>query len=475
MPATTSSDAWTPLQAAHLLSRAGFGGSPDSVSSLYSLGRRAAVERLLAGDEDADIFPPPQLTPVAEAYWAFRQANMMAEGEEKRETLAELRRAQEEQLRAVRAWWLQRMRYSRYPLREKMTLFWHGHFATSFDKVNSANLMYQQNETLRTHALGNFNSLTKDISRDPAMMRYLDLNRSEAKRPNENFARELMELFTLGEGVRYTEVDVREAARALTGYRMTPASGAFRYQPKAADLTEKTFLGQTGNWNGDDVIDIICQQRECAAFISRKIWVYLAGTEPGPDLQARLTRRLLDEKYEIKPLLREILLSPEFSSPEVVRHQVKSPVQWLVQISQSLEAPLPPPNACEFMLRSMGQVLFAPPNVKGWAGGRAWINGSTYLLRCNLAGTIAGADDKPLEKSRDAIPVEWDRIAPAEMRKNPDALCDSLAFRFLNVPLEPADRQKVIAFLVKRGPDINDATMRDCAHLIMSTPEFQLT
>lgn len=475
MPATNPGDAWTPLLAAHLVSRAGFGGSPDDIASLHSLGRKAAVEHFLAGDEDADMFPPPELTPVADAYWAFRQANMMAEGEEKREALGDLRRAQLDQLRAVRAWWLQRMRYTRYPLREKMTLFWHGHFATSFDKINSASMMYQQNETLRNHALGNFKSLTKDISRDPAMMKYLDLNRSEARRPNENFARELMELFTLGEGVRYTEIDVREAARALTGYKMTPASGIFRYQPKAADLTEKTFLGQTGTWNGDDVIDIICKQPECAAFISHKIWVYLAGTEPGPDLHARLTRKLQDADYEIKPLLREILLSPEFYSPEVVRHQVKGPVQWLVQISQSLEAPLPPPDSCEFILRSMGQVLFAPPNVKGWAGGRSWINGSTYLLRCNLAGTIVGADDKPLEKSRDAIPVEWDRIAPAEMRKNPGALCDSLAFRFLSVPLEPGDRQKVIAFLEKRGPDISDATVRDCAHLIMSTPEFQLT
>ena len=193
---------WSTPQAAHLLNRAGFGGTPGEIAALQALGIEKAVDRLLVGGEDDDLFPPPEITQPAELAEQMRTARAAATEMERRELQKSHRYEQGRQIRAVRAWWLNRMRYTPFPLREKMTLFWHGHFATGFQKTNLTFLMWQQNETFRANALGNFRALTKQVSKDPAMMRYLDTNKSEKTKPNENFARELMELFLLGEGDR---------------------------------------------------------------------------------------------------------------------------------------------------------------------------------------------------------------------------------------------------------------------------------
>ena len=204
------------------------------------------------------------------------------------------------------------------PLLEKMTLFWHGHFATSVQKARDGYWMWLQNDTLRHHALGNFVALTKAISRDPAMMIYLDLPQSRREHPNENWARELMELFTVGIG-NYTEQDVRESARAFTGYRLDLATQRFRFAPNQHDAGAKNFQGRAGNFNGDDIIDILTKQPACAEFIGRKICRYFIEDEPSVQLVNLVAERMRAHNFEMKPLLWEIFCSEEFYSERVMR------------------------------------------------------------------------------------------------------------------------------------------------------------
>ena len=445
---------------------------------MHARGLPGAVEFLLTGQEDDDLFPPPALTPPAELFAKTREARAASGEKAKREMLQKVRREQGAQIRALRSWWLDRMRQSLHPLREKMTLFWHGHFATSFKKVEAAFMMWQQNETLRANALGSFGRLTREIARDPAMMRYLDVPRSGRNRPNENFARELMELFTLGEGTRYTESDVREAARAFTGCRIDPETMQFRFAPRQFDAGGKTFLGKTGNFNGDAIIEIILAQPECAEFIAARLWGFLAAQDPPARVVRAVAETLRTGKYEMRPTLREIFLSEEFYSPGVVRSQVKSPVQWLVQTARELEAPLPAPEVLEAACAQLGQVLFDPPNVKGWEGGIAWITSSSLFLRYNLAGYIVSGKAPALDGFRKAsqpVSVPLERIAPPAVRSNHGALCDALSGRLLHTPPNPEARARFVAFLEQHGKPVTDATLRDFLHLLMSTPEFQLT
>jgi uncharacterized protein (DUF1800 family) len=469
---------WTPSCAAHLLNRAGFGGPPSEVQALHALGLNRAVETLLNGGEDDDLFPPPALTAPHELFEQTRAARTMPTEEQKRELQQKLRREQAEQIRALRAWWLDRMRHAAHPLREKMTLFWHGHFATGFDKVRGAYLMWQQNETFRARALGSLRSLTREISRDPAMMRYLDLPQSNRQKPNENFARELMELFLLGEGVRYTEQDIRESARAFTGYRIDPRQGTFVFQQRQFDPSDKTFMNRTGPHDGDAIIDLILAQPECAEFIGRKLWVFFASENPSPAVVQNVAAQLRASNFEMRATLREIFLSEEFYASRVVRSQIKSPVQWLVQTARVLEAPLLSQPALEAAMSQLGQVLFAPPNVKGWEGGRAWISSSTLLFRYNLAGYIVSGKAPSLDGFRrgaGSVHIPLEKIAPPGLRKNPEALCDAISQRLLNARLEEDERRRLVAHLRERGEKIDDPALRDFLYLMMSTPDFQLT
>ena len=239
------------------------------------------------------------------------------------------------------AWWLDRMRESADPLEEKMTLFWHGHFATSAQKVQSAYFMWRQNQTFREHARGNFGVLVKAMSRDPAMIQWLDLRESKAAHPNENFAREVMELFTLGEG-HYTEKDVTEGARAFTGYRINPKDSSFRFAFFEHDSTPKTFLGRTDVSDGDQAIDAILAQPACATYMAKKLWTFFAYENPPAPLVGALASTLRANRYEVRPVLHQMFTSQEFYSPAAVRTQIKSPIQWMVQTARTMEIDLPP-------------------------------------------------------------------------------------------------------------------------------------
>ncbi len=467
-----TNDRWTPGAAAHLLNRAAFGGSPSEIASLHRLGCDRAVEALLSAGEESDLFPVPALRQPGELFEAKRQARN-ADDETRRRLQAQMSRQDREEILLLRAWWLNRMRWSPFAAREKATLFWHGHWATSTEKVREPFAIWQQNETLRAYALGSLPAMAKEISRDPAMMRYLDLQQSQRNKPNENFARELLELFLLGEG-RYGEGDIREIARAFTGYRIDPRGTQFVFAKRQHDDSPKTIFGKTGSFDGDDVIDLVLERPECGQFIARKLWIFYAGTIPDPALVRVLADGYRSSGYDTGALLRTMFRSREFYEPTVVGRQVKSPVQWLVSMCRVLEIPLPAAPVCDGILRQLGQALFAPPNVKGWDGGRAWISSATLLLRYNVAGTIVSGKAGSMPGGRNAladvnVPVE----AIFAGAKSPDELVDRAANRLFQKPVEKALRAQCLAYLASRSD--GEPTRRDLLQLLMSTPEFQLT
>jgi uncharacterized protein (DUF1800 family) len=299
----------------------------------------------------------------------------------------------------MQKWWMRRLIETPRPLEEKMTLFWHGHFATSFRTIENSYHMFKQNMLFRQHAIGNFGELLFAIIRDPAMIAYLNNNQSRKQHPNENLAREIMELFSLGIGA-YTEKDIKEGARALTGYTFN--DDEFVYRRNDHDDGNKVILGSSGNFDGDDFVKCILAQRACARYIARKLYKYFAADIPpleaaegdkhmDPSMRHAiddLTSVMLASKYEIKPVLRRMFLSEHFYDMAIRNQQIKSPVQLVVGAIRSLNAPYRDLSMLSAgdgsALSLMGQQLFMPPSVKGWDGGRSWINTSTLYVRQNI-------------------------------------------------------------------------------------------
>ncbi len=471
--------AWTPAHANHLLARAGFGGTPEEIAALYALGPAAAVDSLIAGDEDADLFPPPDWTNDPRSlYTVFNEENGKPTTDIGRmERAREVRKIERVRGEDLLVGWLRRMEFTTHPLREKLTLFWHDHFATSNQKVQDAYLMWVQNETLRARALGPFGYLLKDIARDSAMIKWLDLGRSNKKQPNENFAREFFELFALGEG-NYSESDIKETARAFTGYRYNGAARTFAFIRKQHDTGDKTILGQTGNFDGDDVVQLALESPHCAPFLAGKLWTYFVSEQPNPEAVDALATVLRDNDYEIAPALRALFRSAAFYDPAVRRTQIKSPVQWLVQTCRTLGTPVPEPPLLTGALVQLGQLPFVPPNVGGWEWGRSWINSTTLILRYNLAGFLLGSTEKSIARlfqrdDRFDPPIE--ELAPDPMRARPEALADAMVLRLFGPGDFPDLRDLVLAGLTQLGPTLTDDDVRSVLHQLMSTPEYQLT
>lgn len=466
---------WDRAKAAHLLRRAAFGGPPEQIDALAAGGMPAALAALVDGPAAPVPAPAPDwarprdLAAYREEIRAAMAASAgdteMARAEIRRNAGARERREQSTQLADLAGWWVNRMRDAQDPLEEKMTLFWHGHFATSAQKVRDAYLMWRQNQTFREHARGNFGVLTKAMSRDPAMIHWLDLRESRARHANENFARELMELFTLGEG-NYTEKDVTEAARAFTGYRIDPRDQSFHFAPRDHDFGPKQFLRRFGNFHGDQIIDLILDQPACAQFIARKLWTFFACENADPALVDALAATLRAGKYELRPVLHQLFASQEFYSAQAMGTQVKSPVQFVVGTARLLETGLLPERATLGALKQLGQTPFAPPSVKGWDGGRAWISTSTLLFRYNLAGAFL--------KGGAARPVDLTALAPTDLRADPPALVRHLSVRLFCDPLSAKDHQTFVDYLKATGPRIDDKSVQGVLHLMMSTPRFQL-
>jgi uncharacterized protein (DUF1800 family) len=517
-------DDWTISEAAHLLRRAGFGGSPQEIERFHALGRTKAVDSLLTPAEANDAFPLPA--------WADRET-VLAETRARAEELRELRQAsrgqtpeQAERARRefnqkqqrtsrqrgaeLQGWWFRRMLKTEAPLREKMVLFWHDHFASSMQKVRQPALMLMQNELFRRHATGSFKELTHAIVKDPAMMLYLDTQNSKKGKPNENFAREVMELFTLGEG-NYSEQDIKEAARAFTGYQLNRINGEVFHNRRQWDGGEKTIFGKTGRFDGDAVVDLLFDQPAAARYVPRKLWEYFAEENPPEEGVEALARSFQAADFRVAPLLREIFLSKAFYAAKVMRNQIKSPVQFLVQMFKELEIVQPPPGYLVGAQQQLGQVLFMPPNVAGWDWGKAWINTNTLLTRYNVAGFITkGAQEAPKMAANDASMMmdeammdrdmdmeadrrrrvagnfqrrqqqswagpDYEKIAPRTLRDDPRQLVDALVLRFFQAPLGEKETAAFTEYAVsKKGAIFTNKEVGELCHLMMSTPHYQL-
>lgn len=378
-------------EARHLLNRTGFSASEQDVQAYAKLSREQAVDKLLADGLDEARTPPPAwvnepFTPPAK----LKELN-----EEQRKTLQEQERERSIELRG---WWYREMLATPSPLTEKMTLFWHNHFVSGQQKVKSLPFMYRQNVLLRRYALGNFGEMLHAVARDPAMVVYLDNASNRKGKPNENFAREVMELFTLGAG-HYNEQDIREAARAFTGWSLDRETGAFRFYPRQHDDGSKTVLGQTGDLDGDGVLDILLQQPAAAEFITTKLWKEFVSPNPDPKAVKRLAKVFRDSHYEIRPLLRAMLTSPEFYAKANRGVLVKSPVELLAGTLRQFD--LQPADLRPVLLsaRRLGQDVFNPPNVKGWPGGNSWINSDSLLERRQVLERLFRAQEMPRGKA----------------------------------------------------------------------------
>lgn len=359
--------------ARHLLNRTSFAANLDDVAAFARLSREEAVERLLEWTRNPPLTPPPRWT--GEPFESPRRARAMSGEDRKR-----FQREQIEKGLALRGWWLQEMLTTSSPFTEKMTLFWHNHFVSSQRKVHSPQLMYRQNVLLRQYALGNFGEFLHAVSKDPAMVVYLDSASNRKGRPNENFAREVMELFTLGEG-HYTERDVKEAARAFTGWSIDPDTGRFVVRRFQHDDGMKTVLGVSGRLDGDAVLDILLAQPRTAEFIVAKLWREFVSPTPDAKEVGRIARVFRDSRYDIKAALRALLVSDAFYAPQNRAALIKSPVDLVVGTLRQFRFTTGEPLPFVFAVNQLGQNLFAPPNVRGWPGGDAWIDFSTLLAR----------------------------------------------------------------------------------------------
>jgi uncharacterized protein (DUF1800 family) len=367
-----------------LLTRTGFGASPAEIADFAPLTRRAAVERLLRATVTRAATPPP---PELVGGESLRYPGRDASEDERRA----FRREQVREGLALRAWWLDEMLVTPSPLTERMTLFWHGHFATSQQKVRLTALMYRQNLTLRANAVGNFATLLHAVAKDPAMLIYLDGVQNRRDHPNENFAREVMELFTLGEG-HYTEQDIKEAARAFTGWSIDRASGTFVARPRLHDNAQKMLFGAAGNFDGDGALDRILARPQVAVFVTTKLWKEFVSPDPDAAAIARIAAHFRASGYDIKTALRDLFDDDAMYAPSARASETKSPVDLVAGTLHTLDMLPGDLRPYAVACAGMGQNLFSPPNVRGWPGGTEWINSQTLLLRKQFVERITRSE-----------------------------------------------------------------------------------
>ncbi len=461
------------VKAAHLLNRAGFGGTEDEIKRVMELGPVEAVEWLLdfpdAGAEEISQDDVPDLSGVEGYPRSYREAQEITRGMTEQERMAyrqKLMRVNREAVLATGAWWVKRMADGPYRLQEKLTLFWHGHFTTSARDERSAALLWQQNELLRRQAAGNFGKFVADISHDPAMLDYLNNQQNRKQKPNENYARELMELFTLGIG-NYSENDIKEAARAFTGWGHDGDKFIFRKYDH--DNGQKQFFGRKGNLDGQDVIDAILDHRACAPYIAGRLFSFFAYENFEPEITEGLGQLLRQEKWNLRPLLRTIFTSETFYSDKSIGTQIKSPVQLVVGTSRLLGLDPPVGRGLGEALAKMGQVPLEPPNVKGWPGGRAWINTSTLFVRYNTAARMVAGES--VDGRRPRMGGGGSIALASTPGKEPYEIVDAWVARLIQRPIDSEKRRVLTESL---GDKPTDESVKKMVQLLVSTPDYQL-
>lgn len=465
-------------RAAHLLRRAGFGGSLAEIEEFAGLSREEAVSRLVDyeavdnGALDARLAAANfQLT-----YSAGSRGQVVAD---------------------MQKWWLTRMAYTARPLEERLTLTWHGILTSQISKIGAqrASWMVWQNELFREHAAGRFDDLVQAVAKDPAMMMYLDTIESTKEHPNENFPRELMELFTMGEG-NYTEDDVRESSRAFTGWRLSrppfppreelaklteeerqqrqfEVISAYRpefvFNAREHDAGEKTFLGRTGPFNGEDIIAIIMEQPATGRYVCRRLWEQFAYADPEPDVIAPVEAAWDASGHSIREVVRAILMSDAFYSERAYRGKVRSPIELVIGLVRGMEIDLSRDISVgtgtarrgrSNFYAAMDQVLYEPPNVAGWPGGPAWLSSSTFFARMNFLDELLFPRGRGLVRFPELSELAADELVPAVAERLVD---DDLA----------APGRAAIAALAGGSAD-PDERATTAVYLVAASPEFQL-
>jgi len=484
-------------QARHLLLRAGFGGTDEQIRTLAEWGPEKAVDYLLNYEEipaesDArDAFDSGIIRPRnAAEQRAYRAAQQSGDEDVIAQFRTMRQRAQRDdrnQMRKIQQWWITRMIQTPRPFEEKLTLFWHGHFATNYRTIEDSYHMYAQNRMLRDNALGSFADLLRAIVRDPAMLRYLNNNQNRKSSPNENLAREIMELFSLGEG-NYTERDIKNGAKALTGF--TYKDDAFVYNKNQHDNNSKSILGSAGNLDADGFVNAILLSPNCAPFICAKLYKYFVsdittdvGSLKGParTVVRSMSTMLQGQHYAIKPVLRRLFLSRHFYDPSVIGNKIKSPVELVVGAVRTLNVPVRNLTILTGAMDMMGQSVFMPPSVKGWDGGRSWINTSTLFIRQNtlvymLSGQQAQADRRFVDRS----PYDPTRLVPSmndpRLDNNPPA--NLIANQLLDLVLgyRPSGASEYLVDAANKVDTPNSAKgITTMLLLITSMPEYQLS
>lgn len=450
----SSDNPWSLAKVGHLYRRAAFSATWAELQQGLKAGPEATVSLLLSGGK-----PDAEFERTSEFMASERSLTKGASGTQ------------------LAAWWLARILRTPHPLREKITLFWHNHFATSLAKVQNARYMLGQYRLMYQHALGDFRELLQGMSIDPAMMVWLDTIESKKGKPNENYARELMELFSLGIG-HYTEKDIREAAKAFTGYEIKDGRGVFN--AKQHDDSVKTVLGKSGAFKAEDIVRICLTQPACPQFIARKMYRFLVSDieNPPAELIESLAERYKQSDFNTAKLVETILRSNHFFSGDAYRQKVKSPIDYVVGIVRGLEGNVGPLPLAQ-SLESLGQVLFAPPSVKGWDGGPAWLNGQTLLFRQNLALALTSTEDGRFTNRCDPVTT----LAKHDI-KSDEQIVDFLLSVFVQNDTPPDARTKLLAYLKQsksaKPPiywtreDIANHRVRAVTHLTLTLPEFQL-
>ena len=500
-----SGSALTPLrresfgyaEARHLLLRAGFGGTPDQIQTLVEWGPEKAVSHLVevgkapAHPADTERFDGSIMgEPSPETEARYRRARQTSDEEELAKLRLERQRRQAEdrqQVREMQRWWLIRMIETPRPLEEKMTLFWHGHFATSYRTIEDSYHMLLQNQLFRAHAVGSYATLMHQIIRDPAMLAYLDNNDSRKNRPNENLARELMELFSLGVGC-YSEQDIKEGARALTGY--TFVDDRFELRQENHDTGAKQILGRRGNMSGDDFVRAILDQPVCSMFMARKLYRFFAADLPDerepidPDAAAvlrELASLLGRADYQLAPVLTRLFTSEHFYSPAVMNQRIKSPAELIVGAVRSMHTPVRDLNVLLDAMALMGQNILFPPSVAGWDGERSWINTSTLYVRQNiLAYLLTGRTPRGYDALADEQRFDPSTVLGQLAKADPGAAGDpgrvvDYLLRFA-IGQAPAHARETLAeFVASHGGEVTDDMITGLLLLITAMPEYQLT
>jgi hypothetical protein len=489
----SAGDPWDAVKAAHLLQRAGFGGTAEEIEHVRQLGVEKAVDALMdfpdAPIDEIERDGGPDLSSIEGYPKNFAEQRRLFQGKTEDERMRlrqEQQRNNREAVAKTMGWWMERMAYGPYPLHEKLVLFWHGHFTTGANEERRAALIWQQNELHRRMAAGNFREYVRQISRDPAMLEYLNNAQNRKQAPNENYARELMELFTLGRG-QYSENDIKEAARAFTGWGHD--GDEFQFRERDHDTGIKQFMGRQGNFDGDDIIEIILQHKACAPYMAGRFVNYFAfeTVETDADVLESLGNVLRENRWEVRPMLRTLLTSRLFYSQRAMGTQIKSPIQLVVGTIRMLDLQFPAFRLLQSQLNQMGQVPLAPPNVKGWPGGKLWINTSTLFVRYNTgvwltggeipvlgdvqragAARNAGRRERLLAQRLGGVQLE---VKPVDL-DTPEQVADYWVRRLIQRPIASEKMQTLADSL--DGQPRNAAAVKKMIQLIVSMPDYQL-